>query len=279
MNPSLTLRRASHASSVAIAVLVVANAVPLLGVLLLGWDLVTLVAVYWAENGVVGLYAIGRILTAGRVMPSIDGRGLPSRPRSLLLPPPPPEPGPRDGAATGLQMVFLVPFFCVHYGIFWFVHGVFVWTVLPILFSGMLGPGTLDPGLLEFGVFGAAPTVIFPDGGVVVRAALILLVSHGVSFVANWLLGGEHLTSTPQAETTAPYARVVVLHLTILLGAFCVVLFRASIAALVVMVVLKTAVDLGAHLAERRRAADRAQRRRATPVPGDIDAPAPGAPA
>src|SRR4051794_18635728 len=67
VNPYLTLRRASHASSVAIAVLIAANVVPLVGVVLLGWDLATLVAVYWAENGVVGLYAVGRVLTAGRV--------------------------------------------------------------------------------------------------------------------------------------------------------------------------------------------------------------------
>ena len=45
MNRFLALRRASHASPVAIAVLLIANAVPLVGVLVLGWDLATLVAV------------------------------------------------------------------------------------------------------------------------------------------------------------------------------------------------------------------------------------------
>ena len=50
----MTLRRAAHASPVAIALLIVANLVPLVGVLCFGWDLTTLVALYWAENGVVG---------------------------------------------------------------------------------------------------------------------------------------------------------------------------------------------------------------------------------
>jgi hypothetical protein len=118
---------------------------------------------------------------------------------------------------------------------------------------------------------GAATT--FPSGSVVVTASIVLFLSHGVSFVFNWLLGGEHLTSTPQAETNAPYTRVIVLHLTILLGAFAVAMIGAPIGALVVMVVLKTGVDLSAHLAERRRAAAR-ERPAPAPVPEGLDAPA-----
>jgi hypothetical protein len=238
---------------VAIAVLLIANAVPLVGVAALGWDLSTLVAVYWAENGVVGVYAIGRILTAGRPIRWLEPDAVPQPPP----PPRPPEAGVRGAfqPGTGLPRVALVPFFCVHYGIFWLVHGIFVWTVLPFLF-------------LEAG----ASTSV-PDGSVVVTASIVLFLSHGVSFVFNWLLGGEHLTSTPQAETNAPYARVIVLHLTILLGAFAAAMLGASIAALVVMVVLKTGVDLSAHLAERRRAAVRADAA-PVPVPEGLDAPA-----
>jgi uncharacterized protein DUF6498 len=245
VNAYLTLRRASHASSVAIAALVAVNAIPLVGVLFLGWDLATLVAVYWAENGVVGLYAIARMLTAGRVFGSID-RGVAPQP------PPPPSGGPRL-----IQTVALAAFFCVHYGIFWVVHGIFVWFVLPMVFSGFmtdLGPGsTLGPSI-------ASPfdlRVTYPDAGTVLSASFFLLISHGVSFVANWLIGGEHLTSTPEAEMKAPYTRVFVLHLTILFGAFGAALLGARRAALVVLVVLKTGVDLGAHLAERRRASAR----------------------
>jgi Family of unknown function (DUF6498) len=254
----VTLRRAAHASPVAIAVLLAANAVPLVGVIALGWDLATLVAVYWAENGVVGIYAIGRILTAGGPAP---------RREQPAVPQPPPPPAATGGgpfrAGTGLPVALLVPFFCVHYGLFWFVHGIFVWTVLPLVFSGMTG-----------NAFGMPATVAYPDPRVVVNASVFLLLSHGVSFVANWLVGGEHLTSTPQAEMNAPYSRVMILHLTILLGAFAAVMLGQSIGTLVVMVALKTAVDLGAHLAERRRAAERATSATARSVPDGLDAPA-----
>jgi hypothetical protein len=236
------LRRADHASPVAIAVLVAANLLPLVGVVFLGWDLATLVAVYWAENGVVGVFAVLRILTAANA-----GVG-------AVVPQPPPPPG-RPAvpqAALGAVRFLLAPFFCVHYGMFWFVHGVFVWFALPAMFASAGGGEPLfDP------VNVSDPFAAGPDAGTVVWAALVLFVSHGASFVLNWIVGGESRASNPMAEMGAPYARVVVLHLTIIVGAFAVAFLGAPIWALVVMVVLKTGIDLSAHLAERRRAASR----------------------
>jgi hypothetical protein len=46
----------------------------------------------------------------------------------------------------------------------------------------------------------------------------------------------------------APYGRVVMLHLTILFGAFIIAILGAPIGALIVLVVLKTAFDLRLHL-------------------------------
>ena len=48
-----------------------------------------------------------------------------------------------------------------------------------------------------------------------------------------------------------PYGRIVVLHLTVLLGGFLVMALGAPAAAIVLLVGLKTAIDLGAHLKER----------------------------
>jgi len=50
-----------------------------------------------------------------------------------------------------------------------------------------------------------------------------------------------------------PYARVVVLHITILAGGFAFMALHAPAAALVVLVALKTAMDLRTHLSERRK--------------------------
>jgi len=82
-------------------ILVAANVVPLLGVLFWGWDAFALIALFWMENVVVGVFFILRMLT-------LD---------------------PRD-PALWLGKLFTVPFFCFHYGIFTAVHGVFVFGML-----------------------------------------------------------------------------------------------------------------------------------------------------
>ena len=226
----LTLRRAAHASPVAIALLVVANLVPLAGVLFLDWDLATIVALYWVENGVIGAFALARMATAegvdtdpGRM--TINGRAVP---RAQL-----------ENPATA--RLVLMPFFLVHYGMFWFVHGVFVWFGLPQMWAQM-GAGTGPPHL-----------------STIAWAIPVLVLSHGASFLFNWLWGGERRTSSPAREMAAPYGRVIILHVTIVLGAFAVAAIGAPIGALVIMVVLKTVADLGAHLAERERADTRAR--------------------
>ena len=50
----------------------------------------------------------------------------------------------------------------------------------------------------------------------------------------------------------APYGRLVILHLTILLGAFAIMVIGAPVGAVAVLVALKTAMDLGFHLREHR---------------------------
>jgi hypothetical protein len=227
----MTLRRAAHASPVAIALLVAANLVPLVGVVFLGWNLQTIVTLYWMENGVVGAYAAARIATAQGVDPNpgtvtINGRAVP---RAQL-------------ANPATARVVLVPFFLVHYGGFWLVHGLFVVVFLPLMWSDIAGVPLA-------GIEWSALLVAIP----------ILVLSHGASFLFNWWLGGERQASTPMREMGAPYGRVVILHLTILLGAFAVAFLGAPIGALVVLVVLKTVADLAAHLGERRNAESRAE--------------------
>jgi hypothetical protein len=240
------IQRAAHASPIAVGLLILANLFPLAGVLFLGWELPTLLAAYWAENGVIGVFAIGRILTAAGTGPI--GAVVPDTASTVEAPPPPPPPRsigwqvarpPRPMTRSTMPGFVLVPFFAIHYGIFWVVHGVFVWAAFPFLFAG------------------PDAEVSLPDPAAVLGAAVVLAISHGASFLFNWLGGGEYRVSSPTAEMAAPYARVIVLHLTIIFGAFAVSIIGAPIGALVVMVALKTGIDLSAHLGERQRAAGR----------------------
>jgi hypothetical protein len=80
-----------------LVVLVLANAVPIAGVLFLDWTVFPLVLLYWLENVVVGGFNVAKLVLAQ----------------------------PREPAYWAGKL-FLIPFFVVHFGGFTFVHGVLV---------------------------------------------------------------------------------------------------------------------------------------------------------
>ncbi len=138
-----------------------------------------------------------------------------------------------------LGKAFLIPFFIVHFGGFTYIHGVLV-----VAFFGPKGP---DP-------FNLIPTVLSA-----IRANQLgwgvasLVASHGFSFYWNYLKNGEYQRASLNALMGQPYSRVIVLHLTILFGGWIVMLLGSPLLALVLLVVIKTAADLRAHTAERRK--------------------------
>ena len=200
----------------AVVALVVANLIPLIGVLFFGWSVWNILVIYWLENGIVGVINVLKmsVATGDEVTPGV----------TLMV---------NGRPATSATKMGLIPFFIVHYGIFWFVHGIFVLT-LPAFFSLMSDDGmTLDLGPVVF-------------------AALGLAISHGLSFWWNFLHGGEYRRTAAAALMFAPYKRLVALHITIIFGAFAVMFTGAPAAAVAVLVAIKTAIDLGLHLAEHR---------------------------
>ena len=101
----------------AVVALVVANAIPLVGVLFFGWNVWTILIVYWLENGIVGVFNVLKMRKAEGDPDEAAGRcAMNGRPVDAEL----------DGRPH--------PVLLIHYGMFWVVHGVFVLT-LP-LFAG-----------------------------------------------------------------------------------------------------------------------------------------------
>jgi len=270
------LYRRTAASRSAI-VLVVANAIPLIGVLFFGWSLITILVLFWVENGIVGLWNIPRILLAqGSVLQS-----LPDMPLDAAMDA---TGDPRAAAALharwqamrsrgvtplslgGIGRAGMALFFLVHYGMFWLVHGIFVFA-LPS-FAGLGGhvdcieiplPAGLSADVPDLLQGFASSACTSPFGTVVwsnvAIAAVALFLSHGASFFLNYLGRREYLTASAARQAIAPYGRVVMLHVTIIFGAFIIAFLGAPIGALLVLVVLKTAFDLGLHLREHGAAA------------------------
>jgi hypothetical protein len=136
--------------------------------------------------------------------------------------------------AKGLQ-VLAIPFFVFHYGMFMLGHLAF----LTVLF---LGGGPFGNPVAAFSeALPAALAAAFP-------ALLALVASHGVSFVAHFLVGGERQRQHALQIMFSPYRRVIVLHMTIIFGAFVVVALNEARAALFVFVAVKIVVDALAHL-------------------------------
>jgi len=206
--------------------LIAANAIPVWGVLFLGWDAFYIVLLYWTENLVIGFYNVLKMVFAAVPHP-----------------------------AAHLGKLFLVPFFIVHYGGFTAVHGFFV---LALFHKGQGPPvGGMDwPCFLVFVqmLFNVAKymySVIPPQ---VRLAVLALFISHGVSFVQNYLLKREYATTRPEKLMGGPYGRVVVMHTTILAGGFLTMAIGSPASLLVVLVVLKTILDVSLHNREHKKA-------------------------
>ena len=233
-------------SSTSVALLLAFNLVPLIGVLAWGWNVATLLVLYWVENGIVGVLNVPKMLLA---------RG-PGRTSMGVV---------RLTVEGPISRVGQVVFFLIHYGMFWFVHGVFVFA-LPTFASiggvGSVAPGLdpdLPPGLGQVigGLPGPLRTVSGPDMTAVAWGALGLAVSRIASFLVNYVGRGEYLRVSVIEQMFAPYGRLVILHLTIILGAFVSLAIGSPVGAVVVLVLIKTIVDLGFHLREHAALAGR----------------------
>ncbi len=155
----------------AVIALVAANAIPLLGVLFFGWNVWTILIVYWLENGIVGLFNIAKMAKAEG-----DFAG---QPGSITL---------NGRSVTSMAKLGLIPFFVMHYGIFWLVHGVFVLT-LPVFWS--MGPPGSDggPDMTD----GFRPVTILV-------AVIALSISHAVSYWFNFVGAGEYRRVTAAGQ-------------------------------------------------------------------------------
>jgi hypothetical protein len=223
---------------VSVLALIAVNLLPLAGVAFWGWSLMMVLVLYWLESGIVGAINVFKIARAegGADEPPVVVSG--NRITIRL-----------SGVASTMSRGPLIGFFILHYGIFWAVHGVFVF-LLP-LFAGLANP-VIDPTAPSFG-FGPMDFGPLPLDGLALAAGL-LAASHVVSYFVNYIGRGEYLRATPASQMMSVYGRVIVLHITIILGALVIGAFGTPIAALVLLIGLKTLIDLGLHVLEHRRA-------------------------
>ena len=225
------------------ATLLAANLVPLFGVLWWQWSVSSVIALYWFENIVIGVINVTRMIAFSPVDGSLasvvgaTGERLAATPeavRNLNVP----------MLAHGAKLL-MVPFFVFHYFFFCAGHGVFVFSMFP----DEDGYFAADGGIDMLGTLGRAIEIFSTP---LAFAAVVLAASHVVSFFVNYLGGAEYRRLDIRQLMMMPYGRIVVLHLTIIFGGFATMALGEPVWVVVILVLVKTIVDLKMHLKEHR---------------------------
>ena len=83
-------------------------------------------------------------------------------------------------------------------------------------------------------------------------AMLALTISHGFSFITNFMGHQEYLGKSVKQQMSEPYGRIFIMHITIILGGFLVMWLGAPLMSLILLVALKSGADLKAHVREHK---------------------------
>jgi len=204
--------KTSDLQNPSVIILILANLLPIFGVIFLDWKVFPILFLYWTENVIVGIFNVLKMAMAS----------------------------PENGNSKAAKLS-IIPFFCIHYGLFTFVHGIFV-----IFVFGASADGDIsDPEFSSIISSLSSVGIIF--------GTVTLFMSHGLSFVINYIGKGEYKEAKLNSLMGQPYVRVVVLHIIIIFGGFLVVSLGSPEIAIIALIVIKLGIDILAHLRQHAR--------------------------
>ena len=163
------------------ASLLLANLVPVIGVVFLNWTIASVIVLYWLENFVVGFFNILK-------MSKIKNTNLFQNNKSqhvakIIVPVLSPK-------VIIFIKAFFIIFFILHFGFFTFGHGQFV--------------------LIFFGFPSPIIALFIP--------LMFLFISHGISYIVNFIGKKEYEKVSLIRQMMMPYSRLFVMHITIMIG-------------------------------------------------------------
>lgn len=121
---------------------------------------------------------------------------------------------------------YLIPFFIFHYGMFTLVHGIFLVSIFGLsnIFSISILIGIVS-----------------------------LFISHGISYIGNFIQKEEYKIVSPGTLFGQPYSRILIMHVVVLFSGFVIQRFDLPILSVVLLVILKTITDLKLHQLEHKK--------------------------
>ena len=218
-----------------LAALIIANTIPVFGVLFYQWDAGLVILLYWSENLVVGFY---NLLKMALVRPAnIIGNSFAA------------------DAIYGMGKVFMIFFFMLHYGGFTAIHGIFIMEFFHI---GDSVDNDITRGWpLHLAFLGILVSVLerlfanFPPG--MFWPLIGLCISHGISFVFHYLLGKEYQRTTVRKLMGAPYARIIIMHVVVIVGGFLIMVLKLPAMMVLLLIALKIGTDITMHIRSHKK--------------------------
>ena len=213
--------------------LLIANLVPLFGVIFLGWDLFYILAAYWLENIVIGFFTILKILMAQKSMVRSPDSGQYQAAVAAI-----PALGVLEERSPIYVRIPIAIFFIIHFGVFTLVHGIFIFGLASEFGTGYTSRYLGWDTFLPLATWGTLAMV------------LSFIISHGISFAVNYIGQQEYKNISPQQAMMAPYGRVVVMHLVVMGSAFAFASLGANTFSVVIIILLKIVLDFIFHARE-----------------------------
>ena len=212
-------------------VLILANLIPVIGVLLYEWNVLSILLLYWTESVIIGVLNVARMAVSdsGNVLQGVlalADRPIPDEVRANM---------PQIGGSV-LKYI-LIPFFVVHYGMFCYGHLMAV--------VGIFGDG---------GISLRASTSLFEYWQPTFWIAVVaVFASHLYSFMANFIGEGEYKRANLMLLMHRPYGRIIAMHVAIVLGAGLVMWLGSPLPMLLILILIKTGLDMRLHEKERSK--------------------------
>lgn len=225
----IPLFRPSNSSGfISLVFLIAANSVPVIGVIFLNWNPYMILFIYWGESVVAGFFNILKMLISGAIENGkISTQGL------------------KQGIGLSL-------FFTIHYGMFMIIHLVFlaVFMFLTITMKSK-STGSAADYLAPFISFFPASASLSDIADSEFSAVIAIFISYTVSFFLYFIKTAEYSRTNAADYLMRPYRRIVVMHLTIIFGAFFLFIsgFKSGI-FVAVWIGIKIFADLKMHVKE-----------------------------
>jgi hypothetical protein len=217
--------------------------------------------VFWVESAVVAFYNLLKMATAGWQQTQEFFSDLPI-----------------GAVITFIGRLFLIGFFLVHFSLFMFAHLFFINFLFGPQSVFIAGDFLLDvftlieipPASGPFGfitvlgyVFLILPfnavriilvNLITPELYSILWIPILMMVlSHGYSFVTNYIGKKEYQTGSTRMFFTQPYSRIIAMQFAVIFGAFALFIVPLGILPILILGPIKLIADLLMHLLERKK--------------------------